>query len=136
MGRKHQKYRAAHTTIVENHYKTCTHIKAAGGICGSPALKDHNHCYFHNRELQRRRNFSRSIAEKARLSEAESVAFIENLDLPIYEDADAIQVALANVGHAIATNRIDPRKGALLLYSLQIAANNVVNTTFAKSAKP
>src|SRR5258708_12961344 len=120
MGRKHHKKSTAGQSVVtNNHYKTCTHIKAAGGICGSPSLKDRTYCYFHNREFQRRCNFSRSINEKARLSEAESVAFIENLDLPTYEDADAIQVSLANIGHPIAPNPIDPPHPPPLLYSPQ-----------------
>jgi hypothetical protein len=28
-------------------YRTCDHLKEDGVLCGSPALHNHNFCYFH-----------------------------------------------------------------------------------------
>ena len=114
-------------------YPTCQHIKTHGAMCESPALKGSRFCYFHHRDLQRQSNFrqAREVTtsrRKGHFTEDDlSAEILESLQLPLFEDANAIQVALSNLARAIAGNHIAERRAALLLYSLQIAVCNVGN---------
>jgi hypothetical protein len=47
------------------------------------------------------------------------------LPLPTIEDHASIQLALIEVLHALAANQIETRRASLLLYGLQVAAQNV-----------
>ena len=102
-------------------------------MCESPALKGSRFCYFHHRDLERQSNFrqAREVTNsrrKGHFTEDDLHAeILESLQLPLLEDANAIQVALSNVARAIAGNHIAERRAALLLYSLQIAVSNVNN---------
>jgi hypothetical protein len=87
----------------------CRHILTAGHRCGSPALRHEHFCYYHHT--------TRKPAPKNR-----PMAPFE-FELPIPEDRAAIQQALGQILHRIATNQIDPRRAGLLLYGLQIAAS-------------
>jgi hypothetical protein len=42
--------------------------------------------------------------------------------MPLVEDADSLMVALQEVMHAIASNRIDRARAGLLLYGIQTSA--------------
>ena len=114
-------------------YPTCNHIKTNGNVCDSPALKGSDFCYFHSRDRQRLANFQQ--AREAKLSrfhnpaqeDALNAEILESLQLPLLEDANAIQVALSNLLRAIASNHLPERRAALLLYGLQIAVSNVGN---------
>jgi hypothetical protein len=50
--------------------------------------------------------------------------------LPILEDANSIQVGLAEVMFRLVTQEIDHRTGALMLYALQTASANLRKTSF------
>ena len=114
-------------------YPTCQHIKTHGAMCESPALKGSRFCYFHQRDLERQPNLRQAREVKnsrrnGRFTEDDlNAEILESLQLPLFEDANAIQVALSNVARAIAGNHIAERRAALLLYSLQIAVTNVSN---------
>ena len=114
-------------------YPTCDHAKTSGTMCESPALKGSRFCYFHQRDLQRQSNFrqARDIKTHRRnghfTEDDLNAEILESLQLPLFEDANAIQVALSNLARAIAGNHIAERRAALLLYSLQIAVSNVGN---------
>ncbi len=112
-------------------YPTCDHIKTNGNTCGSPAIKDSQFCYFHQRDRDRQRNLSqardlRTHRRQGRFTEDDSNAeVLESLELPLLEDGTAIQVALSAVLRAIAGHHVAERRAALLLYGLQIAVSNV-----------
>ena len=114
-------------------YPTCQHIKTHGAMCESPALKGSRFCYFHHRDRERQSNFRqardvKTHRRKGAFTEDDlNAEILESLQLPLFEDANAIQVALSNVARAIAGNHIAERRAALLLYSLQIAVSNVNN---------
>lgn len=91
----------------------CRHFKTDGIRCGSPAMRGHSFCYYHNRLR----------ADMKRHSSADAREL--PLQLPPLEDAHSIQLALMEVGHAILTDRISERKGGLLLYMLQTASSNL-----------
>jgi len=52
------------------------------------------------------------------------------ITLPTLEDANSIQVGLAEVMRLLVTNQIDHRTAALLLRALRTAAANVKHTSF------
>jgi len=52
------------------------------------------------------------------------------ITLPTLEDANSVQVGLAEMLRLLATNQIDHRTAALMLYALQTASVNVKHTSF------
>ncbi len=98
-------------------FPLCNHMKANGVWCGSPALRGHSYCHFHHQWRETKPNLK---------PEAQPPA----VELPLLEDANAIQVALQRVMQAILDGRLDNRKAGLLLYALQTAASNLKNTFF------
>ena len=96
----------------------CRHIKVNGTQCGSPALRDEKYCYFH----MRWHTTSMSVLLKER---EHWIA-----GLPTLEDANSIQVGLAEVMRLLVTRELDSKTGALLLYAMQTAAANMKRTSF------
>jgi hypothetical protein len=50
--------------------------------------------------------------------------------LPTLEDANSIQVALADVIRMLRTQEVDHRTAALMLYAMQTASSNLKHTSF------
>jgi hypothetical protein len=102
--------------LYPNHILRCQHIKVNGTQCGSPALRDATHCYYHIRyhwpELEALQN-----------NNEWRTAF------PTLEDANSIQVALAKVIEQLVMQEIDHKTAALLLYALQTASMNLKRTS-------
>jgi len=96
----------------------CRHIKVNGTQCGSPALREEKYCYFH----MRWHTTSMSVLSKER---EHWIA-----GLPTLEDANSIQVGLAEVMRLLVTTEIDSKTGALLLYAMQTASANMKRTSF------
>ena len=96
--------------------KRCQHIKVNGTQCGSPALRDSKHCYYHVRyhwpELEALPNNNEWRKPLATL-----------------EDANSIQVSLANVMERLVMQEIDHKTAALMLYALQTASMNLKRTS-------
>ncbi len=88
---------------------TCSHRKADGILCGSPALHGKQFCYFHQRDLDRTQQRSRL---RRRI---ESVQF----HFPPLETLMDVQIALFDVMEALAANCIEPRRASALLFALQ-----------------
>jgi hypothetical protein len=95
--------------------KRCQHLKINGTQCGSPALRETTHCYYHVRyhwpELEALPNKS------------------EWRQLPTLEDANSIQVSLANVMERLVMQEVDHKTAALMLYALQTASMNLKRTS-------
>jgi hypothetical protein len=94
----------------------CQHIKTNGLQCGSPALREHRFCYFH----QRTRELHHLRRKRPEMK----------LYIPLLEDANAVQLAIQQVAEAIVEERIDPKRAGLLLFAFQTAACNLKNTDF------
>ena len=94
----------------------CQHIKTNGIRCGSPALRDHRYCFFH----QRAHDLRRMRREKPH----------NRIHIPLLEDGNAIQLAIQEVAEAIAEDRIDARRAGLLLFAFQTAASNLKRVDF------
>ena len=95
--------------------RRCQHIKINGTQCGSPSLRDSKHCYYH-----------------IRYHWPELEALPDNNEwrktLATLEDANSIQVSLANVMERLVMQDIDHKTAALMLYALQTASMNLKRT--------
>jgi hypothetical protein len=98
--------------------RRCQHIKVNGVKCGSPAVREHEYCYFHVRWHRKGMRVNPCFREQQRSP------------LPTLEDANSIQVGLAEVIKELKAGIIDHRTAALLLYAFQIASGNVKFTSF------
>jgi hypothetical protein len=61
---------------------------------------------------------------------------LTEIDLPTLEDAESIQVSISLLVSALARNRIDSRRAAVLLYGLQLASTNaksIITEPFAEA---
>ena len=103
----------------------CHHIKVNGTQCGSPALRRHTLCHFHQRHHDEKIAFITDRLKNARAGRRHVA-----IDLPLLEDANAIQVSLMRVMRLIIAGQIDHKTAGLLLYGLQTASANLARTTF------
>ncbi len=100
--------------------RCCEFIKPDGVRCGSPALRNETHCYFHD---QRRQEALRQASLR------ESSPF--PMGIPDLENANAIQGALTEVMRLLIADQIDNRRAGLLLYALQTASHNLRQLWYA-----
>jgi len=100
----------------------CQHIRVDGTQCGSPALRSEKHCYYHVRWYRQSMEVHLNVAAK--------IEGTGTISLPTLEDANSVQVGLAELMRLLAANQIDYRRAALMLYALQTAAVNVKRTSF------
>jgi hypothetical protein len=82
-------------------------------------MKKTDFCYFHEAQRERRLRIQRE--EK----------WTKPFQLPLLEDANAVQIAIMDIANAYLADRIDHKKASLLLYALQTAASNASRLTFA-----
>lgn len=92
----------------------CHHIDVRGIQCDSPALGKTRLCYYHVQ--------GRSTATKY-YSEAPYAA-VEG-DLPLFENAHSIQIAIRQVASLLIQGKIEHKAANSLLYSLQLATYNL-----------
>ncbi|MGB6679335.1 MAG: hypothetical protein WBE44_21740 [Terriglobales bacterium] len=103
----------------------CEHVKINGTQCGSPALKRNHFCYFHKRWQETRIVLNANRARRGRAA----------LDLPVLEDANAIQVSLMQIMRLILSGQMDTKTAGLLLYALQTASSNLSRINFEPTVK-
>jgi hypothetical protein len=89
----------------------CRWVRQDGTTCGSPQMKRHIYCFAHKQ-----------------MAEAQALM----LRLPALEDANAIQVGLMRIQKALIEGTISTKTAGLLLYSMQLALQNVGRTTFGQ----
>jgi hypothetical protein len=92
----------------------CQHIKMNGQRCGSPALRNQEFCYFHDRCCPVTVDVSTSAQYPA-------APFF----LPVLEDATSIQATITQVCKNLLHHRLDPKKAGILLYAMQVASSNL-----------
>jgi hypothetical protein len=115
--------------------KFCRHIKANGERCRSLSLLNETFCFYHvelerrHRRCSTRHDATLTVLHPMTLQDGSqrdptfADPFLQ-LDFPPLEDRHAIQVALSLAITALAENRIDPKRAALLFYGLQVASSN------------
>jgi hypothetical protein len=111
--------------------RECRHIKTNGRRCRSPRLTGRDLCYFHTRLFQRHEaviQTSAPIIGPSVASNALAASPIE-LNLPALEDPESIQVSISLLVAALADNRIESKRAAVLLYGLQLASTNAKSIT-------
>ena len=99
-----------------NHISRCQHLKVNGTQCGSPSLREAKHCYYHIR-------YHWDDLKKIENHHEWRVSF------PTLEDANAVQVSLAQIMERLISVEIDPKTAGLMLYGLQIASMNLKSTS-------
>jgi len=92
--------------------KNCTHLFDDGHRCGSPALRGERHCYYHH---PRRLPVADPYARRA----------CRGFRLPAPRDRSEMNAALGQLIERIAANQLDVHRAGLLLYSLQLAGQNL-----------
>jgi hypothetical protein len=90
----------------------CRWVKQDGTLCRCPQMKNDVYCFAHRQ-----------------MREAHTLM----LRLPAQEDANAIQIGLMQVQKALIEDRISTKKAGLLLYSMQLALQNVGQVTFGQA---
>lgn len=103
----------------------CQHIKVNGTQCGSPALRRNRFCYFHKRHHDERIRLNGDRQKNAR-ARRRSIA----IDLPVFEDANSVQVTLMQITRLLIAGDIDTKTAGLILYALQTASSNLSRTRF------
>src|SRR6478672_10881431 len=95
----------------------CRWVRQDGTSCGSPQMKKHIYCFAHRQMME-----ARALA----------------LSLPAPEDANAIQIGIMRIQKALIEGTISTKTAGLLLYSMQLALQNVGQVTFgqAKAEEP
>ncbi len=83
-------------------------------------MRDSNYCYWHHKARARRRR-------NDHIGGPISMEGNSGLDLPVLEDANAVQVSIQEIMQAILDRRIDNKRAGLLIYSLQLASSNIRN---------
>jgi hypothetical protein len=121
----------------------CRHIKTNGRRCKSPSLGLSAFCYFHSRLHRRHKNLVENspVLREDSLNPTPSATgqpqYLPDpleLDLPPLEDAESIQVSISLLIAALARNRIDAKRAAVILYGLQLAATNARSLTIEPAA--
>ena len=108
--------------IYPEHIRRCQHIKVNGTQCGSPALRQQKYCYFHQEHRERT---VRINAHRRRT--------VQEISLPVLEDANSIQVGVMQVLRLLLGGQIEHKTAGLALYALQIASSNLARTAFEVS---
>jgi hypothetical protein len=116
----------------------CRHIKTNGRRCKSPSLGLSAFCYFHSRLHRRHKKLVESAPvllennPNPTTSATGQPHYLPDpleLDLPPLEDVESIQVSISLLIAALARNRIDSKRAAVLLYGLQLASTNARSIT-------
>ncbi len=94
--------------------RRCTHIKAAGQRCGSPALRGEFFCYFHTRVIK-------GVQQR-----------VDMLLHPmaLLEDHEAIQLSIMHVVDGLVKGTLDLPRARLIIQALRIAARNAKEVRF------
>lgn len=93
---------ANNTLPAEGDVRRCEYMMANNRRCGSPAMRNRRHCYFHGGANARAKS--------------------KRLIVPVLENQKAIQMAVTRICQGIADERLDPRRATSLLYGLQVAS--------------
>jgi hypothetical protein len=121
----------------------CRHIKTNGRRCKSPSLGLSAFCYFHSRLHRRHKNLlenapalleNNSNPTSSATGQPQYHPDPLELELPPLEDAESIQVSISLLVAALARNRIDSKRAAVLLYGLQLASSNARSITIEPTA--
>jgi len=107
----------------------CQHIKVNGTQCGSPALRRNRLCYFHKRHHDERIELASDCQKNDRQKRLRSRRRVA-IDLPVFEDANSIQVSLMQITRLLIAGDIDAKTAGLILYALQTASSNLHRTRF------
>ena len=94
--------------------RICTHVKATGQTCGSPALRGEFFCYFHTRVIK-------GVPQRVDM----------RMDpMALLEDPESIKLSIMHVVDGLIKGTLDKTRARLILEALRIAARNATNVRF------
>ncbi len=105
--------------MLNDNVRRCKHVKTNGIRCGSPAIRDHDCCYFHRQaalDFPRRKSVA-TVAEPV-------------IDLALIDDADGIHYAIMQVMRGVLNGTITTKQSGQILYALQLLSANFKQTSF------
>ncbi len=100
----------------------CEHLNTSGTRCGSPAMRDHSCCFYHERMRQA---MPTTMFYEENPNRGPLEFPVLGFNMPTLDDLGAIQIAYMQLIHGVTSNRLDARRGRLILMSLQGAASNL-----------
>jgi hypothetical protein len=92
----------------------CTRIFDDGHTCGSPALRGERLCYYHHPSRAKPASTSRTSRRGHR-------GFV----ITPPKNRRELQHVLGQILQRLGANQIDPKRASVLLYTLQLAAQNL-----------
>ncbi len=98
--------------MATNSAPTCNHLFPDHHRCGSPSLRGQAFCYYHHPDRQ---PVADPYARRAR----------RGFRIAPPTDAHSLQTTLNDLIVRLGANQIDTRRAGLLLYSLQLASQNL-----------
>jgi len=99
-------------------YPTCNFLKYDGVLCGSPALRGREYCYFHHHQIH----------DAAYGARARRRRYEVRFTLPALEDPCVIQDLLSQVAGALAADTIDYRRANAMISALRMASTELRNS--------
>jgi flagellar biosynthesis/type III secretory pathway chaperone len=93
--------------------RRCEHIKTSGTQCGSPALRKKKLCYYHQECRPERVQVKGGDGKRGEIL------------VPVFEDANSIQMMVRRVVVLLLEDKIDSKKAGLVVNSLRIASSNL-----------
>ena len=111
----------------------CQQILTSGHRCKCPALRTAVLCYYHQRDLQRRRILEKAREVKrnyaahreSRPEDELSTEIVESLALPALDDRASIQVACTNIMRAAYCDHISLAKARIMMRAVTEANLNI-----------
>jgi len=104
--------------IMSKRPRLCEYDYPNGECCDAFAMKNSDMCYWHHKARLRERN-------REKIGGTASAQANTGIEVPLLEDANAIQVGIQEVIHALLDRRVDEKRAGLILYGLQLASSNM-----------
>jgi len=103
------------------HIATCSHIKANGELCGSPALRRSRFCYYHDADRRQRSKIrhAASLRERARLSPPTALQLCQ-IELTDLHTPRGIQRAMDTILQSIWTGTLDAASATAMINAIKL----------------
>jgi hypothetical protein len=104
--------------------ESCQQIRYDGELCRAAALRGKKFCYYH-------------LHAGPLPKDIDNLGVIPKVEfnLPLLDDATAIQATITLICEHLLHRRLEPKKAGILLYALQVASSNLGRMNNEESAQ-